>query len=252
MKKTWGLIRSAINRKPKSKTCSVSNLFSNGTLINNPRDIANEFNNFFSNAPLLIAQNFSNPPVCNENEVPLNHPAFTFDGYPITEEEIFTALSLLSPKKSLDFNNISLFFIKKCINHIVNQLKHVFNLSISTGIIPSQFKIAKVVPIFKNGDPRIPDNYRPIALLSNFSKILEKIVSIRLFNYLEHHNLISPSQFGFRPAHSTIHPMILFNNFISKSFNEKKYVLAVFCDTVDHKILLSKLSKLGIRNTALS
>ncbi len=57
--------------------------------------------------------------------------------------------------------------------------KHVFHLSLTTGIVPNQLKIAKVIPIFKNGDPTALDNYRPISLLSNFSKILEKIVGNR-------------------------------------------------------------------------
>ncbi len=245
MKKTWSLIRCAINRKQKSKTGSISNLLSNGILLSNPKDIANEFNKFFVTTPLLISQTLPRSDT-DYNEEQLNNPAFTFDGNPISEEEIFTALSLLSPKKFLDYNNVSLFFIKKCINRIVNQLKHVFNLSIISGVVPSQFKIAKVVLVFKNGDPRLPDNYRPIALISNFSKILEKIIHIRLYNYLDHFNIISPSQFGFRPAHSTIHPMILFNNYISKAFNEKNMLFLYFVTYV--KRLIQLIMKYLLKN----
>ena len=128
---------------------------------------------------------------------------------------------------------------------------------ITDGYVHNQLKIAKVVPIFKSGDPRLPNNYRPISLLSNFSKIIEKVMHTRLSNFLEHNNLLSMSQFGFRKNHSTIHPMILLDNFVTDALNSKKYAMAIFCDlrkafdTVNHTILLSKLEKIGIRNREL-
>ncbi len=79
----------------------------------------------------------------------------------------------------------------------------------------------------------------------------------RLTNYLENNNILSPSQFGFRKNHATIHPMTLLDNFVSEALNNKKYALAIFCDlrkafdTVNHTILLSKLEKLGIKNQEL-
>ncbi len=148
-------------------------------------------------------------------------------------------------------------FIKQCFDSILIPFKHIINLSFSTGIIPSQLKIAKVVPIYKSGDPRLLNNYRPISLLSNFSKILEKIMYNRLVNHIEHHNLLSNHQFGFRKNHSTIHPMILLDNFISESLNNKNYAIAIFCDlskafdTVDHTILISKIKKMGVGGTDL-
>ena len=63
--------------------------------------------------------------------------------------------------------------------------QHIINLSLESSVVPNQMKIAKVVPLFKNGDPLSMDNYRPISLLSSFSKILEKIVANRLCKYLE-------------------------------------------------------------------
>ncbi len=71
-------------------------------------------------------------------------------------------------------------------------LQHIINLSFETSVVPNQMKIAKGIPLFKSGDPLSMDNYRPISLLSSFSKILEKIVANRLCNYLETNNLLSP------------------------------------------------------------
>jgi len=101
-------------------------------------------------------------------------------------------------------------------------------------------------------------NYRPISLLCNFSKILEKLVHTKLTGFLEGRGLLSLSQFGFRTAHSTTHPATHLMNFISEAFNNKQHVAAIFCDlskafdTCDHNILLKILHEKGIRGTELN
>ncbi len=148
---------------------------------------------------------------------------------------------------------ISLHFIKNFIHILAYQLSHVFSLSLQSGFVPVQLKIAKVIPIFKSGEPQSVDNYCPISLLYNFSQILEKIVSSRLTHFLESNNLFSKFQFVFRKAHSTLHPLVHFLKKITENLNNKKHTFAIFCDlrkafdTVDDSILFQKLSKLGIK-----
>ena len=147
--------------------------------------------------------------------------------------------------------------VKKIIYTIIRPLHHIFNLSISNGVVPSQLKIAKIVPIFKSGLKTNIDNYRPISLLSTFSKILEKIIATRLTIFLNNNNILSSWQFGFRSKHSTIHPMIHLMNFVADSSNRKKHTIAIFCDlkkafdTCNHIILLDKLRKFGVTNLEL-
>jgi len=186
-----------------------------------------------------------------------NIPLLNFSNCPVTESEILDAIAMLLPKKTEDYNGVSLFFLKKFKNYLVKPLRHIFNCSFSSAVVPLQFKIAKVIPLFKSGDKSLPDNYRPISLLSSFSKIFEKVVCLRLLNFLEANNILTPDQFGFRKAHSAVHPMVHMMNFVSRALNKKETAIAIFCDlrkafdTVNHDILLKKMHKMGIRGVEL-
>jgi len=184
-------------------------------------------------------------------------PLFSFSNSPVTANEIIEAIKLLEPKKSCDVNGLSMFFLKNFTNELIKPLHHVISRSLSSGTVPMQLKIAKIIPVFKSGNPTSMDNYRPIALLSNFSKMLEKVVCLRLYSFLETNNILSGSQFGFRQGHSTVHPMVHFLNYVSNAFEKKHHVIAVFCDlrkafdTVDHSILFKKLQKMGVKGAEL-
>ena len=147
--------------------------------------------------------------------------------------------------------------VKKLSFQLAKPLCHIFNLSFNQGIVPLQMKIAKIIPIHKGGDRSSMDNYRPISLLSCFSKILKKIVCKRLTTFLENNNLISNSQFGFRTGHSTIHPMVKLMNFVSEALNKKQHSIAIFCDlrkafdTCNHSLLFRKMEKMGIKGITL-
>jgi hypothetical protein len=157
-------------------------------------------------------------------------PVFCFTNSPVTQTEILDSINQLQPKKSSDLNGISMFFLKKVMNSILKPFHHIVLSSLSTGVVPTQLKIAKVIPIFKSGDQSALDNYRSISLLSNFTKILEKVVGNRLTSYPENNELLSPSQFGFRKGRSTMHPLVHFINTVSTAPNKKHHSIAIFCD----------------------
>ena len=133
----------------------------------------------------------------------------------------------------------------------------IFNLAISTGVYPTNLKIAKVIPIFKKGDPTSVNNYRPISILSTINKIFEKILYARLTKYIDDFQLLYKYQFGFRKNHSTEHALIEITDQIKLSMNNNQITCGIFVDlskafdTVNHHMLLDKLENLGIRGKAL-
>jgi Reverse transcriptase (RNA-dependent DNA polymerase) len=158
-------------------------------------------------------------------------------------------VSQLESKKSTDLNKILMHLVKTVLPFISSSLLHIFNKSLELGVVPEKLKIAKVNPIFKSGDTQDMNNYRPISLLCTFSKILEKIVFLRLMKYLSSFKLLCDDQFGFRPKHSTFHPMLDLLNKAAPTLNQKQHLLILFCDlkkafdTCDVKILLKKTQK---------
>ena len=112
--------------------------------------------------------------------------------------------------------------------------------------------MAKVIPIYKKGSKMHTSNYRPISLLSNINKIFEKIISERVYNFIEQNGTIYNHQYGFRKKHSTTHALINITEDIRKALDKNQFALGVFVDfqkafdTVDHNILLQKLDRYGI------
>ena len=107
------------------------------------------------------------------------------------------------------------------IPQIANQLAHIFNKSLETGIVPDKLKIAKVIPLYKNDNPELFKNYRPISILPCFSKLIERIMYNRLYSFLTNHNIISDKQYGFRKKYATYMALIDLVDKISCNFDEK-------------------------------
>jgi len=136
---------------------------------------------------------------------------------------------------------------------LIEPLRYIFNLSLTSSVVPDKFKLAKVVPIYKKGETTKTQNYRPISLLSIFNKILEKLVHRRLTNFLNKKEVLYKFQFGFRKHYSTSLALLEVLDNCYNSLDAGNKIVGLFLDlqkafdTVDHAILLSKLQFYGIR-----
>ena len=147
------------------------------------------------------------------------------------------------------------------IDHLLPTITNIFNQSLSDGSVPDDFKLAQVKPLLKKAtlDPNELKNYRPISNLPFLSKILEKIVLHQLSQHLSDNNLLSFHQSAYRSDHSTETALLRIVNDILYSLDEDKISvlllldLSAAFDTIDHEIILSRLSsKFGLHDTVLN
>ena len=156
----------------------------------------------------------------------------------------------ISGQHSIPTNILKLF--KK---EFSKPLSDMINMSFNQAVFPNMLKIANVIPVHKKGDQLDCNNYRPISLLSNISKIFEKSMHICLVNFLKKNKLLFCHQFGFRNGYSVNHALTRFTELIREALDEDKFACGVLIDlqkafdTVDHNILLSKLYHHGVKGT---
>ena len=113
-------------------------------------------------------------------------------------------MSSLRVDKATRLDGISARLLKEACPEIVPSLTHIINLSIRCGYFPDEWKISKVLPLYREDIKFDPNNYRPISILPVVSKIIEKVIFKQLYEYLTHNNLLAGSQHGFIPMHSTL------------------------------------------------
>ena len=138
------------------------------------------------------------------------------------------------------------------------KLLETINFHWKNGLVPDFHKVATLIPILKPGkDKHYPSSYRPIALLSCFSKLVERLIFNRLYTYLENNNLINKHQCGFRKQHSCLDILIYLEHHIQIALRQKKILLIVFCDiekafdSASHTAILHALFNKGIRGRLL-
>ena len=179
----------------------------------------------------------------------------------ITGEKIFLSIMRsLDPPKAHGFDDLSINMIKICDIEIVKALYLIYMKCLETGRFPSSWKKANVLPIHRKESRQLKKNYRPIPLLPNFEKILEKLIFDTIYQYLCKNQLQTPNQSDFCPGDSTVNQLLSITHKIYSTFEEfpSREMRAVFLDIskgfdkVWHDGLLFKLKSYGISGCLFS
>lgn len=244
IKEQWKIIREVLNEKQLISLPSSDNF----------NELANSFNKHFSSVFNSCSTDVS--PVFYNANIQTNLQSMFFE--PVDVTELTNIINSLPNKKSTGFDKIDKNMIIIIFNHFSDLLTNLINISFDQGIFFSDLKKSLVVPIFKKGDKNDLNNYRPISLLSIFSKVIEKIMHTRLTKFLEKHSVLADNQYGFRKGKGTELALMKFTKIIYSNENNNLKSAAVFLDiskafdTVNHKLLLKKLHCIGIRGYTYS
>ncbi len=218
-------------------------------LASSDLDKASLFNQFFKSVYTTSEKE------SNASQLLSSSPcANLFNDIQVTEQEVLTALCNLNPDKASGLDSIGPKILKNCCQGLYKVLHHIFCISLHTCSIPSEWKLHCIVPIYKTGDKCSVSNYRPISLLSSVSKVLEKLVYDKLYNYLC--CKISNLQFGFLRNHSSVQQLLCFIHEVTTALDSKAQVDAIYLDfkkafdKVSHNGLLAKLKSLGVDGNA--
>ena len=246
--KFWNCIKEMFPSKesvPISVTISIDN-------VKNTEN-ANSICTFFTNiAQNLKYETFKLRNFIWENPPTLSKPTKNFTFSYVSRIFVERELKSLKRRKTAGCDDLPPGILKDAAYALSSPLTHLINLSLTTGLVPNKWKIAKVTPIQKKGNTNDHNNYRPISVRNTCSKILERAVHKQLIDHLETNDLLSKTQFGYRKNRSTELATILLSDHIRKAVEEGHLVgvldvdLSKAFDTLSHSVLLEKLKSFGI------
>ena len=212
IKKHWKVVKSVTN-KSNDKTESASAFYYKGERETDPQKNAENMNEFLAGigkqtnesvgASKVSAANYlSKHSARIEQELVLED---------ISAAEIIHTCKNITPKTSCDVDGIQQKIVLSDIEILAPVIAHLVNVSLKTGVFPDNAKIARVIPVYKNkGSKDIFDNYRPISLLPVFSKIIEKLIYNKVFEFLVRYQILFETQYGFRKGRNTTHATLDF------------------------------------------
>ena len=255
IRKCWQTINCILNRDRNSNNFP-SYIKVDGKKVTSHQDIVDNFNNYFTSVGESLAAKI--PRAKKSYDTYLKDTiASSFSFKLVEQKEIDSIITKFKAKTSSGMDGISMKLLKLIKVPLVPCLTILVNQSLTTGIFPSDFKIAKVTPLIKKPNILDIDNFRPISLLASISKVVEKCVFNQLYSYFEKNNLLYGSQYGYRDKHSTELACLELVDKVMHHLDQGETPFCFFLDlskafdTLDHKILLNKLKYYGVVGTSL-
>lgn len=245
----WNIIGSNLNMNNKNNYSESQKFVCEG----NKQIQANMFNKHFIDSVKKLTNLF----LPNKNDISNLSNRSSMFLFPLLPAEVRTIILESSKKKSSGSDEFPCTLLKVVVDELVYPIMYLINISFHYGYFPDFLKKADIIPIHKKGDWNDLGNYRPVALLSAFSKVFEKAYKNRLTSYLNKFKIISNRQFGFVEGRSTQDAILSLYQHILQIFEQKKKALGIFFDmskafdTINHVALINKLYKIGVRGNAL-
>ena len=193
------------------------------------------------------------------DSVPLSKPICDLmDNITITPKGVATLLAGLNTAKAVGPDRIHPRVLKELANELCHVLCHLFQQTMSSGIIPEDWKKANICPLYKKNERSLPSNYRPVSLTCICCKLLEHIVSSNLMKHFEANKILTDKQHAFRKSRSCETQLINVVNDWAKSLDMGLQIDSFVLDfekafdTVPHELLKSKLHKCGVSKQILN
>ena len=274
-RKFWKKVKPFIS--DKHNTHSKITLIENENIIDNTTELCEMFANFFANiVPNLKIEEWKSKNNLNTTEVVdfteksieryKNHPSIQaiqnnpknkakFILKPVTILEVFGAIKTLDSSKAVQETDLPTKIIKENVDIFAKFIYDNFNDSLMRSKFPSILTTAEVIPVFKKGSSTEKENYRPVSILSNISKIYERLIFEQIVNYFE--QLLSKYQCGFRKGFSAQHCLIAMIEKWRISADNGGYYGAVLTDLskafdcLPHGLIIAKLHAYGFETTSL-
>ena len=171
----------------------------------------------------------------------------------VDEEYVLNAINRLEKRKASGPDKETIMLAKDAAISIAYPLMMIYNASLTNGIFPDVWKLARVTPIHKSGPKTDTNNYRPIPVISVFSRMLERLTHDQLFEFFKTNKRLTSNQAAFRKHYSTMTSLIGSTDYWYESIDHSKVNLTVFLDlkkafdTVDHSVLMKTLCAYGER-----
>lgn len=219
----------------------VKEMVADGSVVSDPHVMAQHFNRYFQSV-------FSASCACALTHAVYRPSDVNFISY----SGVLSMLLNLNTKKSCGPDGIPNIFLRRYAESLAKFLVVLFRTSLMYGELPADWKIALVVPIFKKGDRLCFQNYRPISLTSSCCKLIEHIISTRILEYLDSHNILTSFQHGFRKGYSTITQLVTVFHLFAHTLDNTGQIDAIFLDfskafdKVPHDKLILKMQNIGL------
>ena len=213
----------------KQKINTKHNLNIDIETITDDKVISNHFDKSFSSIAGKLVRKIPNTTKTFDSYFNKQSEKYLFLS-PILPDDAETLISTLKVDKAVGPGSIPTIILKQFKKLLSKPLANLIDLSFSTGLFPKILKEAKIIPVFIKGDQQNCNNYRPMSLLSNISKIIEKLVHGQLYGFLEFNNYIYTNQFVFCNLHLTNHALITITEKLRKAIANGEITWGVFLD----------------------